>query len=429
MPAKRKSQLIYLILVLIICLSAVNLLRRYKIFPFNTGDTADRPGRWRSAEYINSKRELTENQEKMIERLKSIGYLSGTKPAPELQKVTIHNKIRAGRGVNLIVSGHAPEAILIDMDGNQIHKWSCDAFRAWPGISFQNTDQHTFWRRAHLMKNGDMLAVFEGIGLIKLDKHSNLIWSRANGAHHDLYVARDGNIYVLTRKSHLNKKYNSEKPILEDYVSVLDSTGREIRSISILEAIEKSNYAHILKKLKKWGDLLHTNTIELIETDAAGLLPEFKRGNVLISTYWLNFVGVIDMDKGAAVWGMSGLWEKQHQPTLLDDGTMLVFDNLGVDPWSRVLEIDPVSKTILWQYRGSEDEPFFTPTCGSCQRLSNGNTLITESDPGRAFEVTADKTIVWEYINPHRAGQNNELIATLFELVRYEPDYALAWIE
>jgi hypothetical protein len=61
-------------------------------------------------------------------------------------------------------------------------------------------------------------------------------------------------------------------------------------------------------------------------------------------------------------------------------------------------------------------------TCGTGQRLPNGNTLITESDNGRAFEVTKDKEIVWEYVSPHRAGEKNELIASLFHVDRVEPD-------
>jgi len=34
------------------------------------------------------------------------------------------------------------------------------------------------------------------------------------------------------------------------------------------------------------------------------------------------------------------------------------------------------------------------------QRLPNGNTLITEAASGRAFEVTPEKEIVWEFVSP-----------------------------
>jgi hypothetical protein len=39
----------------------------------------------------------------------------------------------------------------------------------------------------------------------------------------------------------------------------------------------------------------------------------------------------------------------------------------------------------------------------SQQRLPNGNTLITEETGGRIFEVTPDREIVWEFVNPVRA--------------------------
>ena len=65
------------------------------------------------------------------------------------------------------------------MEGNVLHRWSCDISRAFPDFKPRNDEsQHlTFWRRVHLMENGDLLAIFEGIGLIKLDKDSNLIWT------------------------------------------------------------------------------------------------------------------------------------------------------------------------------------------------------------------------------------------------------------
>ncbi|HSN89535.1 MAG TPA: hypothetical protein VL025_22425, partial [Thermoanaerobaculia bacterium] len=55
--------------------------------------------------------------------------------------------------------------------------------------------------------------------------------------------------------------------------------------------------------------------------------------------------------------------------------------------------------------------------------LPNGNTLLTESENGRAIEVTPEGRIVWELYNPHRAGESNELVAVLFEVVRLPPDF------
>jgi hypothetical protein len=77
--------------------------------------------------------------------------------------------------------------------------------------------------------------------------------------------------------------------------------------------------------------------------------------------------------------------------------------------YSRVLEIDPVTLDIIWQYTPNEAgyrmpmdaNRFYSPFISSAQRLPNGNTLITEGSGGRLIEVTPDHQIVWEYISPH----------------------------
>ena len=69
---------------------------------------------------------------------------------------------------------------------------------------------------------------------------------------------------------------------------------------------------------------------------------------------------------------------------------------------STVIEIDPFTEEIVWGDEGNAQNGFHTFTCGSSQRLPNGNTLITESDNGRAFEVTTSGQVVRMYYNPHR---------------------------
>jgi hypothetical protein len=80
-----------------------------------------------------------------------------------------------------------------------------------------------------------------------------------------------------------------------------------------------------------------------------------------------------------------------------------------------VLEIDPDSLKIVWQYTPVEAglpfpvdaNRFYSPFISSAQRLPNGNTLITEGSGGRFIEVTAGHEIVWEYISPYRGRMMN----------------------
>jgi hypothetical protein len=375
------------------------------------------PGRWRVAERRSKAHRLTPGQMEAKKRLETLSYLPGHKPAPAAKNVTIYNEKKAYNGLNLYCSGHGPEAILMDMNGNQLHSWQYDITKVWEKEYDPLIPEHQFWRRVHLLENGDLLAIFEGYGLIKLDKDSNLIWSYAKKAHHDLYIMPDGKIFVLTREANLIPKYNQTEMILEDF-------------ISLLKCMENSKFAPLLDMTAKNGDIFHTNTIEVLDGRLAHRSPAFKPGNVLVSILVLDFIAVVDIEKESMVWGMSGPWKRQHQPTVLDNGRMLIFDNnTGEERQSRVLEFDPFTGKIHWEYPGVAGNFFYSADCGSCQRLGNGNTLISDTNAGRALEVTPDKTIAWEFYNPHRAGKNNELIASLFEVIRINPRYNLDWLK
>jgi len=198
--------------------------------------------------------------------------------------------------------------------------------------------------------------------------------------------------------------------------------------VSLLEAFERSSYASFLDKMPKFGDLFHTNTIEVMDGSLADRSPIFKKGNILISLPTTNVIAIVDMEQEKVVWALSGQWIGQHQPTLLDNGNILLLDNHGHYGMSKVIEMDPFTQEIVWAYEGTPENGFYTAAIGSNQRLPNGNTLITESCRGRAFEVTPEKQIVWKFYNPSRAGEKNELIATLFEVVRLDPDFPTDWL-
>lgn len=391
------------------------------------------PGRWRRFRTHQFDHDLTDEQRAEIERLESIGYLGGTTEPGPLSGVTVHDRDKAYTGLNFYTSGHGPEAILMDMDGKVLHKWSYDFWEVWPDYPAKKGRAHTtFWRRAYLYPNGDVLAIFEGLGIIKLDKNSRLLWASPCRAHHDLDVLPDGKIYVLTREARMVPSFSEKKPVLEDFVSILDAAdGKELRRVSLLEAMQKSEFRGMVRTGPgRYGDIFHTNTLEVLDGRHADKSPHFKKGNWLVSLLRLNAVAIVDPDQEKVVWLARGSWLRQHQPTLLDNGRMLIFDNNTHAKWSSVIEIDPLTGKETWRYQGSEEKPFYTETCGSNIRLPNGNTLITESDNGRAFEVTRDtKKTVWEYISPHRAGEEGEWMATLCEVVRLGPDFPTGWLK
>ena len=97
---------------------------------------------------------------------------------------------------------------------------------------------------------------------------------------------------------------------------------------------------------------------------------------------------------------------------------------------SRVIEIDPDTNEIAWEYRGDPPISFYSYHISGAERQPNGNTLICEGAPGRIFEVTPGKEIVWEYINPFMAGSGygvggslSGLANSVFRAHRYGYDH------
>jgi len=85
---------------------------------------------------------------------------------------------------------------------------------------------------------------------------------------------------------------------------------------------------------------------------------------------------------------------------MLANGNIYLFDNGYTRGFSRVIELNPLTKKIVWEYKGDPPQSFHSQSRGSAQHLPNGNILIGEAKNGRAFEVTKEGEIVWEWFSP-----------------------------
>jgi hypothetical protein len=142
--------------------------------------------------------------------------------------------------------------------------------------------------------------------------------------------------------------------------------------------------------------------------------PFAKEGDLLLSFRDMSAVAVLSQESDEISWAMRGPWLWQHDASLLANGHITLFDNLGGfrdGNSARALEVDPKSGAVTWSYQGDEQHPFHSPLRSSAEVLPNDNVLITESDGGRMFEVTRAGEIVWNFVNPTRGGANNDMIA------------------
>jgi hypothetical protein len=361
-------------------------------------------------------------------RLEALGYLQGSVEATRAGGVSTYEPEKSFEGLNLYVSGHAPSAILMDMEGNPLHTWSYAFKDVWEEYPGKINKQHKFfWRRVHLFENGDLLAIFEGIGMIRLDRNSRLLWKSELGEHHDIAVHENGDIYVLTRQSKVIPRVHERKPVVEDSIMIMSPVGMPQRSISLIEALERfpdsALYWNRAKQRK--GDIFHTNSLEILDGSVAHKNPAFAKGNVLVSMRSLDAVFIVDPNTEQIVWGFRADFVEPHDPKVLPNGNLLVFDNMGGRAKrgrSRILEYRLPGMELDWTYEGTAKERFYTKGSGMAQRLPNQNTLITETDYGRAFEVTPEGEIVWQFFNPFRAGPGNTRVASLFALDRISPE-------
>jgi hypothetical protein len=136
---------------------------------------------------------------------------------------------------------------------------------------------------------------------------------------------------------------------------------------------------------------------------------------------------IINRESGQLQWkyGSPNVFH-QHHASALADGHVQIFDNgmhrVGT-PFSRVVEVDPASSNVVWEYTGEPPEQFFSAHISGAERLPNGNVLICEGASGRVFEITRRGETVWEWITPFSTTTNGRTRAWIFRVHRYAPEH------
>ncbi|MCK5128192.1 MAG: hypothetical protein KAR42_18190, partial [candidate division Zixibacteria bacterium] len=248
--------------------------------------------------------------------------------------------------------------------------------------------------------------------------------------HHEIAVAKNGDIYVLAKKTRLIFIAGFPLPIRDDCIVVFSQDGKYKDEISMLDVVYDDiafnsvirTYWHIIQpgSIKNMArhhismirgkqpnsfltpvegvfDNMHINTLSIMDRDIKGLC---KKGDFLICIRNWDLIGFMDPGKMALTWRWNtGQASRPHFPILMENNNILLFDNGPLRNFSKVVEMNPFTKKVVWEYIADPPESFHSLVRGCSQRLPNGNTLITESDKGRVFEVTADGEIVWDFHN------------------------------
>lgn len=342
-----------------------------------------------------------------------------------------------------------PTAYLVDDDGVLLHSWSHAVHQPRPEADPPSNLRG--WNHVAVNADGSLFAIVPLRALLKLTSTSELAWSADIAAHHDLAVEDSGTVLVLTEAPRLVAVNGHRHVILDNLVTVLDPQGTVQGEVSLYDVLrteprlrrlidESSQRRSEAFRRRSWPstdgnvpvdvvnetmgilstgvhhgerrqalrrlralpgspcDVLHTNTIELVQAHPAGL---WERGDVMVCMRELDTVAVVDLTRPAVRWWWGGgVLSRPHQPSVLADGRVLVFDN-GVEVRrTRLVIVDPVTPEVTWTWSASPPQSFFCPLAGGCERLANGNLLVTNSTAGAAFELAMDGRVVWELTLP-----------------------------
>lgn len=357
--------------------------------------------------------------------LDSLPYATWSRVSAEEARrvgVTRLDPQRVSPGLNLVVSRADSEVELLDLEGETVHTW-------------RRRELAGDWHHAHLCRDGDLLVVVKDRRLARLDWDSNLLWDREARVHHDVAEAADGNLFALSRADAILESPAGDLPVLDDRLLILSASGEVVDELSLGPFLQSQLPASVLSALERWeigrslvpkiarssrpsaflvrenspGDLYHTNSVQIVPRTVPGFAAQ---GDLLIAVRNLNLVATVDLDNRVLGWQWGpGRLVGPHHPTLVDNGHLLIFDNGDrTRPYSRVLELDPQSGEVVWQFIGEPPERFFSSWGGSAQRLPNGNTLITDTDSGHVIERTPDGEVVWEYFSAIRGDREREAL-------------------
>lgn len=354
-------------------------------------------------------------------------------------------------------------ARLIDLNGNTVRTWK-DA----GGFSSLLDPSLVGGQRGHVLVT---LAQGDGTGtdlvpgrvnrqvsktIGELDWNGQVVWQFGDKApggyaqqHHDWGRLPNGNTLVLANRLHPIPGFKLAK-LLDDVIYEVDRAGEIVWQWQAGDHVEEFGFTpEQLKLLRDTddADYLHVNNLKVLGPNRwfnAGD-TRFAPDNLILDSRNANFIAIIDRKTGKVVWTLGPNYAPtprgaearklprpvdqisgQHDAHLIPEGlpgagNLLVFDNQGRAGYppvplpttggSRVLEIDPIKKEIVWQYSGEDSGgpawSFRSTHISAARRLPNGNTFIDEGQSGRLFQVTREGDIVWEYVNAYpRVGKD-----------------------
>jgi hypothetical protein len=376
--------------------------------------------------------------------------------------VTVYNAAKA-YNCFVLFNGTDHKAYLIDMNGAVVHVWDRPGFpskivdpallQGQKGVlgtqlsSISLVEALTMGSATGVIPGGP--AQFRDKSFGYVDWNDKILWQWGDQApggnalqHHDWARLDGGNTLILSSDAKTLPGFGDRK-MTDDVIYEVNQAGQTVWRWRASDHLDQLGFTAAELDLLRHAteqDFLHINDMQVLGANhwAEDGDRRFNAGNIMISSRDANITAIIDRATGAIVWRLGPDYPPrgsdykpettprpvdqivgQHDAHMIPEGSpgagnVLLLDNQGeagyppaklqVTSGSRVLEINPITMQIVWEYQGYDSGQanwsFWTPFIGSVQRLPNGNTLIDEGIDGRFFQVTRAGEIVWEYVSP-----------------------------
>jgi len=342
--------------------------------------------------------------------------------------LTALDRTRACPGYTLYSPMSGPgDVYLLNLDGEEVHHWSMPDPPGLYGYLLPNGNlfyggklNDDMWDRFQSWKR------FKGGVMMEVDWDGNVVWEhRDKDHHHDARRTEAGGAIYLTvelmapevaARVKGGNPLTGENGMWADVIVEVDASGNRVWEWHATDHLDfERDLITFNDSRDEWS---HGNTVS-----------EVSDNRVMFSFRNISTVGMIDKASGEIVWRLGGeALAQQHDPSELADGNILIYDNGSHSahhplPFSRVIEVNPATNQIVWEYFDTPAYNFFSPYISGARRLQNGNTLITEGMFGRMFQVAPNGDIVWEYINPHfYEDVENAVVNRVFRATHYLPE-------
>jgi hypothetical protein len=317
-----------------------------------------------------------------------------------------HDPERAGEGYTLIAPQTGDGCVyLIAMDGSVAHRWNLPYHAGRHAVLLPNGNLGHNGKLPGTPDHYGPWQMWHGGVFSEVTPEGRIVWQHTDPLHHhDAQWLPNGHIL-----------YCAMDVMPAAFAARLQGGSR---AHSLPGGIV---YGDVIREVNRQGEIVwEWKAWEHLDPEAFPMHPIFqmehwpminglgvtRAGLVLMSLRTTSGVIGVDRATGDVAFHIgTDIVAQQHTPVELDNGRILIFDNGNLRPgvsahYSRVIEVDPATMRIDWQYTDITRGSFFSAYMGAAQRLPNGNTHITESASGRLFDVTPEGQVVWEYVIP-----------------------------